>query len=151
LDYERALELDKLLEDIEEQKENSKRATKTPALRRESFATPVTSASNRSFSTPLKTPGSNTNRQSSQPRSEWDADTSIFNLDEEASRTTREQTVKKHFDDWVYPGWQDLVAVEDDGVRPRPIGLERFDAGESADGTSKDPELDSIHYRACLH
>jgi hypothetical protein len=148
LEYERALELDKLLDDIEEQRESvSKRATKTPAPGRESFTTPFTPDTGRDFNTPLKTPGKNTNRQSSQPN--WNGDTSIFESnDEGAIEGTREQKIKKHFEEWVYPGWQELVAIEDNGVRPRPIGMERFDAGESANGTT---ELYLMLYRACLH
>jgi Fanconi-associated nuclease 1 len=140
LEYERALELDKLLDDIgEEQRESvSKRASKTPTpRRRESATTPLTPGSGRGFSTPLNTPKSNNNRQTAQPKSDWDRDTSIFeniDLDEEIIHTTREQKIKMYFDDRVYPRWQELVSIEDGGVRPRPIGLERFDAGESADG-----------------
>jgi Fanconi-associated nuclease 1 len=148
LQYERALELDKLLDEIEEESV-SKRATKTPAprIKRESFTTPVTPGSSRDFSTPLKTPI----KQSAKPKSDWNGETDIFesiNLDEDVIQTTREQKIKKHFDDWVYPGWQELVAVEDEGVRPRPIGLERFDAGESS---GKISTLYFINYRACVH
>lgn len=151
LQYERALELDKLLDEMEEES-ISKRATKTPAprMKRESFTTPVTPGSSRAFSTPLKTP-SNNNLQSTQPKSDRNPETNIFeniDLEEDVIQTTREQRIKKHFDDWVYPGWQELVAIEDEGVRPRPIGLERFDAGESSGEIST---LYFIHYRACVH
>ena len=152
LRYERALELDKLLDDIEEETV-LKRSTRTPTpKRRESFATPFTPGSSRGFSTPLKLP-SNDDRQSAEPKADWDSDTTIFeNTDlEETIQTTREQIIKRHFDNWVYPGWQELVAIEDEGVRPRPIGLERFDAGESAGGTSRHFELYFILSRACVH
>jgi len=148
LQYERALELDKLLDEMEEERV-LKRATKTPAprIKRESFTTPVTPGSSRDFSTPLNFP-SNNNLQSAQPKSDWNGEANIFENIEDVVETTREQRIKNHFDDWVYPEWQELVAVEDEGVRPRPIGLERFDAGKSL---SKISTLYFIYYRACVH
>ena len=130
LEYERALELDKILDDIGEEKVKSasRRATKTPALRSESFAAPASPGSWRASST-----------QSVQPKSDWGADTSVFEhieLEEEPIQQTRELKVKKHFGDWVYPRWQEFVLIEVGGVRPRPIGLERFDAGGSSDDTT---------------
>lgn len=130
LEYERALELDKILDDIGDEKPESasKRTTKTPALRSGSFATPASPVSVRTsstFETPVKP-------QSVQPKSEWGADTFDFEhveLEEESVQQTRELKIKKHFGDWVYPRWQNFVLVEVGGVRPRPIGLERFDAG----------------------
>ena len=146
LEYERALELDKFL-DVVGEEGLSKRETKTATVRRFYTAPP-----SGSICTPPKTPGSSTNRQSAQPRLEWDSDRFILEnirLDE-AIQTTREQVIKMHFDDWVYPGWQELVAIEHDGVRPRPIGLERYDAGESFDGSVMHWNSFSL-YRACLH
>ncbi|KAF9532855.1 VRR-NUC domain-containing protein [Crepidotus variabilis] len=136
LEYEQALELNALLDEIlDEQNELvPKRTTKMPSvgLGRTSFVTPARGG-DRSLTTPLKTPGSIGSRQSATPVLGWGDNASVFDEplhEEESMKVTRHRIMKQHFFEWIQPRWRDYVARDSElGVRPRDIGLERFDAG----------------------
>ena len=128
LEYERALELDDLLDAIMKEQAPTalKRASKTPFPKGRSLATPVTPSSTCDFASPMKTPVCISFRQSAPPV----LDVSEFAEQQEYVKLRKELVIKKHLEDWIYPTWQNYVASEtEQGVRPRPIGLERFDPG----------------------
>ena len=152
LEYERALELDKLLDDImeEEPESVSKRATETPANRRDSFATPVTPGFGRSHMTPLRMPGSVASHQLATPGSELDGGVEESIQAEAVIRLDKKDKIKQHFSDWMYQTWQNYVVEETQrGVRPRPIGLERFDPGKYC----RDPQERQLTrlQRSCIY
>ncbi len=140
LEYERALELDDLLDAImkEQAATASKRAAKTPSPQGRSLATPVTPSSTRDFASPLKTPGGISFRQSAPPV----LDVFEFAEQQECLKLRKELVIKKHLEDWIYPTWQNYVTSETvQGVRPRPIGLERFDPGNLHFPQDRTPNL----------
>jgi len=152
LEYERALELDKLLDDImeEEPESVSTRATETPAYRRDSFATPVTPGFGRSHKTPLRTPGSVASRQLATPGSDLDGSVEEPIQAEAVIQLDKKDKIKQHFSDWMYHTWQNYVVEETQrGVRPRPIGLERFDPGRYCCGP-QERQLTPLQ-RSCIY
>lgn len=126
LEYELALELDKLLDDMmEEQPETViSRPTKTPKRK---VATPGAACSH---TNPLQTPSSGSNGQIKTPKIDWDDEASVLDEEIRLVETKKEEKMKAQFQEWIYPKWSAYVTTEETfGVRIRPPGFERFDAG----------------------
>ena len=137
LEYERALEAEKVLEQIMEtpvDASGKRRATKTPGYGRDEFATP---APRRAFTNPLTTPGSITDTcRSMMPKEEETDHTYLVNLDE---AETEEQTVTAisknqkmviYLKDCIFPKWRELLSIrEAQAGQSRSAALERFETG----------------------
>lgn len=132
LGYERALELDNLLDAIMEAQTEMvpNRATETPFSKERSLATPATPSSTHDFAS-WKTPGDISVRLSAPPMLLRNADVPELPQQQGTVKLRKELLIKNHLENWIYPTWQSYVAAEtEQGVRPRPIGLERFDPGK---------------------
>ncbi|KDR73715.1 hypothetical protein GALMADRAFT_251523 [Galerina marginata CBS 339.88] len=138
LDYEAALELEKLLDELIEGSDDKQErtGTKTPARQ---FVTPMTSGTSRLYTTPLRTPASASNIRSSQtPGVKKEEELFVQDLGEEDEfegsvivEIKKEEQIKKHLEEWILPRWQELVARQHarGEITIRPPGLERFDSG----------------------
>lgn len=144
LAYERALELDSVLDDLIEaaDEKSGRRNTKTPYIRvKDKFTTPVNVDSGTSFTTPLKTPNNISNiRASKTPfvktEEEMESEEHVpEDLDVEESppiMINKEEQIKKYLEEWIYPEWQNCVDKRRaEGVKLKPPGLERFESGKS--------------------
>ncbi|KAH9484539.1 Fanconi-associated nuclease 1-like protein [Psilocybe cubensis] len=142
LEYERALELNSILDELIDaiEDKSSRRSTKAPSVRaKDKFSTPINTASGAPCTTPLKTPGSISNIKASktpfvkkEEESEDEEDESKGVEAEESplSMVSKEEQIKKYLDEWIYPEWQNCInkrRAEIDNLRPP--GLERFESG----------------------
>ena len=138
LEYERALEAEKALEQIMETPADTggRRATKTPGYGRDEFVTP---APRRFLTTPLTTPGSVTDTcrsKISQTKEEETDHTYLVNVNEpEAEEQTvtaisKNQKMVNCLKDCIFPKWRELLSIrEAQAGQSRSAALERFETG----------------------
>ena len=136
LEYEKALEAEKALEQIMETpaaETSGRRATKTPVCGRDEFVTPAP----RAFTTPLTTPGSVTDTcRSKMPKMEETDHTYLVNANEpEAEEQTvtaisKDQKMVNCLKDCIFPKWRELLSIREAQVgQSRSAALERFETG----------------------
>ena len=139
LEYEKALEAEKALEQIMETPSDTggRRATKTPSWGRgDEFATPAP----RAFTTPLTTPGSVTDTcRSKMPQTKKEEETDhtyLINVNEpEAGEQTvtaisKDQKTVNCLKDCIFPKWRELLSIrEAQAGQSRSAALERFETG----------------------
>lgn len=137
LEYEKALEAEKALEQIMETPVDTigSRSTKTPGCGRNEFVTPTP---RRAFSIPLTTPGSVTDTcRSKMPKMEGETDhTYLMNLDEPEAEEQAVTAISKHqkmltcLKDCIFPKWRELLSIrEAQAGQSRSAALERFETG----------------------
>ena len=146
LEYEQALGIDKLLDEILEEKTEvvAQRTTKTPGKY-------VTPGPTRNQTTPLRTPGSVANVKCETPIADWGDDMTTTGDVEPVLEIKKGDKIKKHLEEWLFPKWLEYVAVEDArGVRVRPPGFERFDAGKICPCILR-RERSNVTCRTCIH
>ncbi|KAF9561143.1 hypothetical protein CPC08DRAFT_635815 [Agrocybe pediades] len=138
LEYEKALALNQLLEELLEAtaQDTSSSSTKTPAPQKDHFATPAPPANTRQSTAQLITPGSAVSAPPSVKSEVGELD--MVDIDEDALAAdpvlTKEQRMKKQLDDWIFPKWLEYLDLEKEretakGARVRAPGLERFQTG----------------------
>lgn len=139
LEYEKALEAEKALEQIMETPTDvgGRRATKTPGYGRDEFVTP---APRRAFTTPLITPGSVTDTcRSKMLKKEEETDPTYLANVNEPEAEAEEQTVTaiskaqkmvNCLKDCIFPKWRELLLIrEAQAGQSRSAALERFETG----------------------
>jgi fanconi-associated nuclease 1 len=138
LEYEKALEAEKVLEQIIETPVDTsgrRRATKTPGYGRDEFAT---LAPRRAFTNPLTTPGSVTDTCLSMllKKEEETDPTYLVTLDEpEADEETvtaisKDQKMVIYLKDCIFPRWRELLSIrEAQAGQSRSAALEHFETG----------------------
>ena len=137
LEYEKALEAEKALEQIMETPADTggRRATKTAGCGRDEFVTP---APRRAFTTTLTTPGSVTDTcRSKMPKKEEESDhTYLVNVNEPeveeqtVTATSKDQKMVDCLRNCIFPKWQELLSIREAQVgQSRSAALERFETG----------------------
>lgn len=135
LEYEKALEAEKALEQIVETPVDNagRRATKTPGYGRNEFVTP---ASERTFITPLITPGSvadigpQTPLTKKEEETDWQLCLGVNKPEPKAKEQTRHQKVVDCLKNSIFPKWQELLSIrEAQECQSRSTALERFETG----------------------
>ena len=137
LEYEKALEAEKALEQIMETPVDTsgRRATKTPGCGRDEFVTPIP---RRTFTIPLTTPDSVTDTRSSMmPTKEEETDhTYLVNPDEPDAEDETVTAISKnqkmiiYLRDCIFPKWRELLSIrEAQAGQSRSAALERFETG----------------------
>ena len=135
LEYEKALEAEKALEQIMETPDDTggRRATRTPGCGRDEFATP---APRRAFTTPLTTPGSVTDtcRSKILKKEEGTDPTYLVNEPEAEEQTVtaipKDQKMVNCLKDCIFPKWRELLSIrEAQAGQSRSAALERFETG----------------------
>jgi Fanconi-associated nuclease 1 len=136
LEYEKALEAEKVLEQIMETPSDAsgRRATKTPGCGRDEFLTP---APRRAFTNPLTTPGSVADTcLSMTPKKEEIDHTHLVNLDEPeveeqtVTAVSKNQKMVIYLKDCIFPKWRELLSIKEaQAGQSRSAALERFETG----------------------
>ena len=138
LEYEKALEAEKALEQIMETSADTggRRITKTPGCRRDAFVTPVPG---RAFTNSLTTPGSVTDvcrSETPQTKKEEETDHTYYEPDEAEEHTvttiSRGQKVVNCLMDYIFPKWRELLSIRETRGQSRSAALERFETGMAA-------------------
>ena len=134
LEYEKALEAEKALEQIMETPAtdtSGRRATKTPGFGRDEFVTP---APRRAFTIPLTTPGSITDTRNSKMPKEEETDHTYLDEPEAEEQTvtaiSKAQKMVICLKDCIFPKWRELLSIrEAQATQSRSAALERFETG----------------------
>ena len=132
LEYEKALEAEKALEQIMETPADTggRRATKTPGCGRDEFMTPVP---RRAFTVPLTTPGSVTESETPRPKREEDTNHAYHepeaDQDQAATAISKNQKIVNCLKDCIFPKWRELLSIREAQCQSRSAALERFETG----------------------
>jgi fanconi-associated nuclease 1 len=134
LEYEKALEAEKALEQIMETSADTggRRATKTPGCGRDAFVTPVPG---RAFTISLTTPGSVADVcRSETPRTKKEEETDYTYHEPEAEEHTvttisKNQKIVNCLMDYIFPKWRELLLIRETRGQSRSAALERFETG----------------------
>jgi len=139
LQYEKALALSQLLEELGEltNEEIARSATKTCARQKDQFVAPAPPGHGHQVITPVRTPNSVSTRCVSITPSVKNEDDALDGNEIEEdiikpqSVITKDHRIKKQLDDWIFPKWQEYVAIETDrDTQAKSPGLERFQTGK---------------------
>ena len=137
LEYEKALEAEKALEQIMETPAETgrRRATKTPGCGRDEFVTPVP---RRAFTSTPITPDSVTLAFASSPQTkkEEETDHTVLGVDEPeveeqmATAFPKNQKMVNCLKACIFPKWRELLSIrEAQEVQSKSVALERFETG----------------------
>ena len=131
LEYEKALEAEKALEQIMETPADTggRRAIQTPGCGRDEFVTP---APRSAFTVSLTTPGSVTEvSRSETPRSKKEEETDLTYYDPKDTVTalSKNQKILNCLKNCIFPKWQELLSIRRAQGQSRSAALERFETG----------------------
>ncbi|KAJ6497648.1 VRR-NUC domain-containing protein [Mycena sanguinolenta] len=125
LDYEGGLKVEAMIDELLKPEPKAGRAAKTPVPDIcQRFVTPGTPGLDfiRGLTTPLRTPGAQTDAPDDDEALEFD-------VTDEAPSWQKARIVKNIFEEHVWPKWEELLSAASEPKRERKPGLERFEAG----------------------